>query len=279
MILSVFYFLFFFFFNDTATTEIYTLSLHDALPIHGTSGCCTTYCWIVCWYAGRPCAGARSQRPRSRPPCTGWTCASTKPGSGRPPCRSTTSVAAVVSPAVLSAAVLFAAVLFAAVLSPADLSSATETIRPERTPTVRPGRYETPSKTGPLTNIVSTRRTCPVLIPHQMLVQAADIDRLSGPSKRNHLPTRIFPGTMAATGHPARQEPLCRPRRPTRTSSSRRGTTCGCTSPGCRATPPARFRSSSAVTASTSTTPAASGTWTVSPGSSSTSSATAGQSL
>src|SRR2546430_6840302 len=33
--------LFFFFFNDTATTEIYTLSLHDALPI-----CCP------------PCAGA-----------------------------------------------------------------------------------------------------------------------------------------------------------------------------------------------------------------------------
>src|SRR5256885_12249200 len=26
--------IFFFFFNDTATTEIYTLSLHDALPIH-----------------------------------------------------------------------------------------------------------------------------------------------------------------------------------------------------------------------------------------------------
>src|SRR5256885_17196423 len=30
------FFLFFFFFNDTATTEIYTLSLHDALPI----------CWL-----------------------------------------------------------------------------------------------------------------------------------------------------------------------------------------------------------------------------------------
>src|SRR2546430_16138842 len=33
---------FFFFFNDTATTEIYTLSLHDALPIlweiNGTDG-------------------------------------------------------------------------------------------------------------------------------------------------------------------------------------------------------------------------------------------------
>src|SRR5438874_9139110 len=27
-------FCFFFFFNDTATTEIYTLSLHDALPIY-----------------------------------------------------------------------------------------------------------------------------------------------------------------------------------------------------------------------------------------------------
>src|SRR2546429_6660035 len=27
--------IFFFFFNDTATTEIYTLSLHDALPISG----------------------------------------------------------------------------------------------------------------------------------------------------------------------------------------------------------------------------------------------------
>src|SRR2546422_10155792 len=26
-------YIFFFFFNDTATTEIYTLSLHDALPI------------------------------------------------------------------------------------------------------------------------------------------------------------------------------------------------------------------------------------------------------
>src|SRR5689334_24194104 len=32
-IYSLFIFFFFFFFNDTATTEIYTLSLHDALPI------------------------------------------------------------------------------------------------------------------------------------------------------------------------------------------------------------------------------------------------------
>src|SRR5690554_8061909 len=32
-LLRIIVFLFFFFFNDTATTEIYTLSLHDALPI------------------------------------------------------------------------------------------------------------------------------------------------------------------------------------------------------------------------------------------------------
>src|SRR6476659_10433028 len=37
---SLFVFFFcFFFFNDTATTEIYTLSLHDALPI------CTPRAW------------------------------------------------------------------------------------------------------------------------------------------------------------------------------------------------------------------------------------------
>src|SRR2546422_5567397 len=38
-------FFFFFFFNDTATTEIYTLSLHDALPIsprHQHSGVCAS---------------------------------------------------------------------------------------------------------------------------------------------------------------------------------------------------------------------------------------------
>src|SRR5437667_3089844 len=34
-------FLCIFFFNDTATTEIYTLSLHDALPIFPS--------WLPCW--------------------------------------------------------------------------------------------------------------------------------------------------------------------------------------------------------------------------------------
>src|SRR2546425_8447238 len=32
-----FFFFFFFFFNDPATTEIYTLSLHDALPISSST--------------------------------------------------------------------------------------------------------------------------------------------------------------------------------------------------------------------------------------------------
>src|SRR5256885_12404016 len=35
LLLTIF---FFFFFNDTATTEIYTLSLHDALPISRSRG-------------------------------------------------------------------------------------------------------------------------------------------------------------------------------------------------------------------------------------------------
>src|SRR5579884_672750 len=35
---DILYFSFFFFFNDTATTEIYTLSLHDALPIRRRLG-------------------------------------------------------------------------------------------------------------------------------------------------------------------------------------------------------------------------------------------------
>src|SRR5690606_41694203 len=47
-----FYFLSFFFFNDTATTEIYTLSLHDALPIslRPSAIAMTTPCnvWMSC---------------------------------------------------------------------------------------------------------------------------------------------------------------------------------------------------------------------------------------
>src|SRR2546426_6687640 len=40
---------FFFFFNDTATTEIYTLSLHDALPISASPRVVSAnrYCWLL----------------------------------------------------------------------------------------------------------------------------------------------------------------------------------------------------------------------------------------
>src|SRR5256885_6357804 len=39
----------FFFFNDTATTEIYTLSLHDALPIcRSRTACCRSRCSGSC---------------------------------------------------------------------------------------------------------------------------------------------------------------------------------------------------------------------------------------
>src|SRR5258705_9098272 len=48
---------FFFFFNDTATTEIYTLSLHDALPISFVVPECR-------WRALRQCQGASVGRFR-----------------------------------------------------------------------------------------------------------------------------------------------------------------------------------------------------------------------
>src|SRR6266850_8602394 len=60
--LFLFVLCFFFFFNDTATTEIYTLSLHDALPISATrasppsgavrspsSTCCATAGAVARW--------------------------------------------------------------------------------------------------------------------------------------------------------------------------------------------------------------------------------------
>src|SRR5215203_7276179 len=51
---------FFFFFNDTATTEIYTLSLHDALPICGRpAGWCRRTRWPT------RCAANRSEEHTS----------------------------------------------------------------------------------------------------------------------------------------------------------------------------------------------------------------------
>src|SRR6266487_3812466 len=45
------FFFFFFFFNDTATTEIYTLSLHDALPILTTLQAHSPYWQSALWLA------------------------------------------------------------------------------------------------------------------------------------------------------------------------------------------------------------------------------------
>src|SRR5260221_9222958 len=49
--------LLFFFFNDTATTEIYTLSLHDALPISGNA-VLDGIGYKLCWKVVRPVQGA-----------------------------------------------------------------------------------------------------------------------------------------------------------------------------------------------------------------------------
>src|SRR2546426_8414291 len=56
---------FFFFFNDTATTEIYTLSLHDALPISRSPGA------GACWPSCPSCSCSRPPRrwPSSCPAC------------------------------------------------------------------------------------------------------------------------------------------------------------------------------------------------------------------
>src|SRR2546427_12050048 len=43
---------FFFFFNDTATTEIYTLSLHDALPIYPDQALAEAAKAVVDWEGG-----------------------------------------------------------------------------------------------------------------------------------------------------------------------------------------------------------------------------------
>src|SRR3712207_7500631 len=49
----------FFFFNDTATTEIYTLSLHDALPISGSTHRVLMSCCSIFWSVDRGVAPVR----------------------------------------------------------------------------------------------------------------------------------------------------------------------------------------------------------------------------
>src|SRR5689334_24874117 len=57
---------FFFFFNDTATTEIYTLSLHDALPISSSPRWSrSARWWCSCASGARPTRCARSEEHTS----------------------------------------------------------------------------------------------------------------------------------------------------------------------------------------------------------------------
>src|SRR3712207_7819655 len=50
----------FFFFNDTATTEIYTLSLHDALPIYAFTAAISLSLWRTCSTAPPSGSGSAS---------------------------------------------------------------------------------------------------------------------------------------------------------------------------------------------------------------------------
>src|SRR2546430_17536503 len=61
-IFTFLYYFFFFFFNDTATTEIYTLSLHDALPIWYLAGAATAE---HLRFSGRPQRDDRGRTARS----------------------------------------------------------------------------------------------------------------------------------------------------------------------------------------------------------------------
>src|SRR5258708_39776461 len=56
---------FFFFFNDTATTEIYTLSLHDALPISAGRARCLRETGDQAIFQRRPRTGSRSEEHTS----------------------------------------------------------------------------------------------------------------------------------------------------------------------------------------------------------------------
>src|SRR6266853_6815539 len=57
-------FFFFFFFNDTATTEIYTLSLHDALPIPALPS--RSWRWRFSWGSAAASIFASSSRSTLR---------------------------------------------------------------------------------------------------------------------------------------------------------------------------------------------------------------------
>src|SRR6266536_6059771 len=87
LIIPLVLFFFFFFFNDTATTEIYTLSLHDALPIsfwpsvstqsiHSSAAAGCLACSVSPAPLGRRMTGARIGRKATGAPSL-WAALST----------------------------------------------------------------------------------------------------------------------------------------------------------------------------------------------------------
>src|ERR1043166_5025340 len=80
MLLVFVFWIFFFFFNDTATTEIYTLSLHDALPI-----CVYLFTVSLLWFCD-PKVNSQLQateKPLNRAAFRGWIFCSFRQVRGR----------------------------------------------------------------------------------------------------------------------------------------------------------------------------------------------------
>src|SRR3712207_7879686 len=67
------------FFNDTATTEIYTLSLHDALPIYSDPACSSSRTRSPIAACHRRCCVPSSSRPTY--PCSGGDAGDPRPHS------------------------------------------------------------------------------------------------------------------------------------------------------------------------------------------------------
>src|SRR6266487_6215387 len=80
----LFFFFFFFFFNDTATTEIYTLSLHDAPPIYASSHRPTTCRWTAV-RARNATGNASGERPVQQSPQSSSPAARPGPRRGHRP--------------------------------------------------------------------------------------------------------------------------------------------------------------------------------------------------
>src|SRR5207248_3892079 len=106
LFLFVFFFFFFlFFFNDTATTEIYTLSLHDALPISRPGSFWPCYCSAGlpsgCWRRSS-CPAPETAPPTSLPRCSPRSISSASGWCARPALAETPPRGNAVDPSLLT---------------------------------------------------------------------------------------------------------------------------------------------------------------------------------